>query len=314
MTKRLILLLVLTPACGCQTKPAPASGSAKSTTPGRKAVQSAKRLSATGARKIPPGVIKLAAARNRAAKLPPLKFGRLKVESSAEVAKKLIKANYDPTLFGLKQLEFKVTFTSRKSKTKAEARGVWRGSGAPEVKLLRSWHEGKEITGKERLGKQVHTALTFRLRRLLNGIGRSFLSQRLAHWKATEGKVAQPAKDRLQLTFKEETGTTTVVVGPGYHVQQVTNRSPKGVTRTMAYEHKVVKGRALVKRARLTVQFDKNARLPSKARKVIAGAHDTVFEMSYVEVGGYHLPARLHKKMPGIKDEITLVLKYSAAR
>lgn len=248
-------------------------------------------------------------------KIPALELGALKKESAREVVAKLIEAHYDAERLGLRELKFKLDYASKRKDTSTKGEGGWKSGGAPTVALTSIVQSGKTLKPETKLHQQMFQAMTYRMRRLLDGLGNGFLSRRLHDLKKLDGEVEKKGK-RLELRFalKDEAGSKmTLVVGERYQVERIERTSPKGVVRAMQYEYQLEGGRNLMRSARMMVRFADNTKIPQKARVKLTAANNTLFQISYKKVGRFFVPTHLHKTMPASGDEISLGLSYSAA-
>jgi hypothetical protein len=241
-------------------------------------------------------------------------LGQLVAEPARAVVAKLITAHYDPEGLGLREVRFTLAYTQSNLQVKASAEGSWQKDLKTPVVEVKSLHRMGELQTPPKagadagVGGQMWLALRYQLQNLLEGLGAGFLSQRLRHFRDLEGK-SELRDGKLVLTYAEETGETEVVVGRGYVVERVTHRSPKGVTRWMEYGHRLESGRNLVTRALYQYKVDDAAQLSPRAKKLAAGAASTLFEISYVRVGRFLLPAVLHKASG--QDDVRAVITYS---
>lgn len=248
----------------------------------------------------------------RPVKIRPLEEAPLEV-----VATRLLEAHYDAEGLGLKELQYTLEFTSKKSRTEAKASGWWQSGGPPEVTLLEVRKAGKKLTppGKnpEEVGQNIAwEGLRGKLLKLVDGMGNGFLARRLFDWKALSGTV-KLQKKTLRLQFKQEFGETVALVGEGYVVRQVTVRT-KGIVRSMSYQSRTEQGRNLVTRALLKAYVAQDAKLPKRAHKVMQAANGTTFELEYGKVGRYLMPMKLRKVIPAMGEDLTLVITYKSAK
>ena len=247
--------------------------------------------------------------------LEPLAPGPLVAGNLQDTVDRLAKAHYDPETLGLAELGFEAELLLPKRDTRATGRGSWRKGGRPEVKLLSMARQGKTETSPSEPGlkTQMWDSLRLQLQNLLEGLGRGFLSQRLAAWRKLEGRAA--LKDgKLLLTFSDEGGTSEVTIGEGYRVERVVHRSAKRVTRTMAYESETEGRRNLITRAVFHVEIEAGADLPPRALQLLEAQEGQRYELSYATVGGWRLPVKLRKINPKIGDELEVTLRYTGLR
>lgn len=250
----------------------------------------------------------------------PVKPHPLKVEPMAAVVTKLISTHYDAQNLGLKEIQFKVGFSLKRTAVKAQAEGWWQIGGPPEVKLLQVERAGKKLAPPSKgeakaVGQNIAwEQLRYKLLKLVEGVGNGFLSRRLLDWKALPGEV-QLKQGKLQLTMKQkQLGVVTVVVGPGYVVEQVSVRSPRGIVRSMIYSYQRDQGRNLVTKAVLTAHAEPGTKVPQRTQMGIKAADQTAIEISYAKVGRYLLPVKVRKVMPNIKEELALKIEYLSAK
>ncbi|MBW2732721.1 MAG: hypothetical protein JRH20_10045 [Deltaproteobacteria bacterium] len=247
--------------------------------------------------------------------IPPLKLHALKKGAVRDVLKKLIEAHYDAERLGLRELRFKLAYASMHRNTSTKGEGHWRSGGPPSVKLGNIMQDGKTLARKSKVHQQMYQAMTYRMRRLLDGLGNGFLSRRLHDLKDLDAKV-EKKNGTLELHFdlKDEAGSKMmVVVGKGYRVERIERSSTKGVIRGMKYDYQLEGGRNLVRSAQMMVRFTDDTKIPKKARAKLAAGNNSLFQIRYKKIGRFFVPIRLHKKMPATLGEITLDLTYSAA-
>ena len=254
--------------------------------------------------------------------IPALKLKPLSAELPAKaIVKALRKAHYDAERLGLRKLDFDLDYLDKKRKITIKAKGSWK-SGAPATVAINSFVSDDKTIGQDsKPHKQMREAMTFRLRRLLEGLANGYLTQRLFAWSRQEGKVtpSKSAKGRLELTYavKNEFNaeTVTVVVDPKLHrVDKVTRSSNRGVIREMSYSYKMIDGRNLVTNAVASVRFTANAKLKRKMQARLMTLHGMTFQFTHKKVDRFYLPTQLYRKSPKLGQDISLEWKYSAAR
>ncbi len=244
---------------------------------------------------------------------------------------KLIRAHYDPELLGLQRLSFtaRMKLHNPKGKTDVAVRGSWQRGKPPEVELARVVRDGKDVKRDNDFNKTIWTSLKYRARRLLDGLGHGFLHQRFAHFKGlladppTDGTKQQAAPgqapkatvrkvgDKLELIFEEaKAGKTTFLIARNYRVVQLTNVAPVGISRKMRYEHTMRGGRNLVKQATMSVTIAKDSAMKQKGKLVMQAADGMTYRFRFIKVGRHFLPARLDRKMPATKGQMTIDLQY----
>jgi hypothetical protein len=246
---------------------------------------------------------------------PALDLGPLVKEEAKKVFEKLLSAHYDPEALGLRELEYSVEFESKLGKATARGKGEWKSGTPPTMVLTELRRDGKVETepGSNEAAKQEWTSWQERIHQLLDGLTNGYLSRRIEDWKAKPSKVA--LKDgKLELSFEDKDNQTTVVIGPGYKVETVNNHYERGISRSMAYTHRVEGGRNLVVKALLHAAVDPGSKLPPRATTVMTAADKTLFEITYDSVGRYLLPVKLHKVIPAQAEEMTLTVRYTAVR
>ena len=296
--KVLLALACFLPLSGCKSKSPPAakSADAAASTPAKKVKEA----------KLPP-----------APPIVPITAQKLKIDEAPKVIALANRAHYDPDHLGLKDLVFSAVLKmkNKKGKTEVHADCRWKG-GAPDVELTRVMRDGKAIDKeKHELNKTIWTSLQFRARRVLNGIGRGFLRDRIEQFKTMAGKVTKLDGPKLQLVYDDKkAGKTTIVVGEGYRVESIKIESPLGVTRSATYEHLSVGGRNLVKKTVYNVAIDENSKAPRKAEVMLKAGNGAVTEISYAKVGRYHLPSKLVKHMPVVDDHMEVIFTHKRAR
>lgn len=251
------------------------------------------------------------------APIQPVKAQPLARAPVKQVVTRLTEVHYDAEALGLRELQYKLHFISRREKIDARASGWWQSGGPPEVKLLQVKRDGKQLQrpGKkaEEVGQNIAwTGLRYQLQKLMDGVGNGFLARRLFDWKKREGTVKLQGK-KLQLVLNQEMGKTEVTVGPGHRVLSVTVRS-RGIVRSMHYKYRMEQGRNLVSGARLEASVEQGTKLPKRAYSVMKAANGTIFELEYKKAGRYLLPVKLHKKVPGTGQELTLEIEYLSAK
>lgn len=249
--------------------------------------------------------------------IKPVKTGPLAEAPVAEVAAKLLAAHYDAEGLGLKELQYTLEFSSKKTATEVKASGWWQSGGPPEVKLLEVKRAGKKLAPPGKNPEEVGQNLAWeelrrKMLRLMDGVGNGYLARRLFDWKAHSGTVKLDKK-QLRMLFKQKMGETEVLVGEGYVVQQVTVRA-RGIVRSMKYKTRREQGRNLVTSARLEARVEKSAKLPRRAHKVMQAANGTTFELQYGKAGRYLMPVKLRKVIPSVGEEMTLLIKYQSAK
>jgi hypothetical protein len=251
----------------------------------------------------------------RARPIEAIKLCPLAAAVAREVVDRLIQAHYDPEALGLEELAFEATLELHKTKTKAHATGSWRKGAAPELELVRVDRKGmsESAPSDPGVGQQIWTSLRLQLQNLLEGLGRGFLSQRLAAWRRLEGRTALKG-DKLELAFSDEGGENEVTIGEGWVVERVVSRSPKKATRSMAYAAEREGGRNLVTRALFRAQVEPGSELPSRAVKVLEAQDGMRFEIGYGTFGGYRLPTRLRKVSPRTDEVVEVSLRYTGLR
>jgi hypothetical protein len=246
--------------------------------------------------------------------MSPLTLGPLRQEPAKAVMAKLLAAHYSPTSAGLQRLSFAVTFTWNRHQLTAKGEGRWKQSGGPEVELTSVERRGKIEHAPDELGvgRQIWASIKEQIESLLEGLGRGFLSDRLAQWQNLEGQSTRQ-KNNLVLELSSEDGPYTVLIDAHYAVEKVTTRSAAGITRGLVYQSRVVDGRNLITRAVYQARADAGAKLPVRDERIIKGSDGMTFEIDYDRVGRYYLPIRLHKNSPGTGDDVQLTIKYLTA-
>jgi hypothetical protein len=245
----------------------------------------------------------------------PLQLGPLKLESPDSVLKKVGQAQYDPAELGLQELRFKVKFTHSRNRTEVEASAHWRKEHrSPVVVLQTVRRDERAVENKEEVGQRVWQLLQARLVGLLEGVGHGFLRQRLAEWQHQPEKQIQEKDRKLVLVLPRGEDPTTIRVGDGYRVEQVSRVSKKGVTRSMDYEWHTVGGRHLVHRAIMRIAIAPESKLPEKDRLMLSWSNETSYELRYKPISGYHLPVFMRRRAPKSNDLTELQITYTLVR
>jgi hypothetical protein len=249
-----------------------------------------------------------------APRLPPLKLPPLSALPSDQAVENLIRAHYDPSRMGLRELAYRVDLALPQLKTRMQGTGTWQRDGSVEVKVRSVERKGKtELAPADPgIGTQVWTALEYQTEGLLEGMGKGFLSQRLAQWKKLKGESRLEGKTLL-LRFHEESGETVVSVGEGWVVQKVESFSPKKVKRWMEYRHRLEQGYNIVTFARMRVHVEEGADIPPGGVKMLKSGDGLTFQLEYGDVAGYQLPVQL-RKTSSRGEEALLRLVYTAAK
>lgn len=180
------------------------------------------------------------------------------------------------------------------------------------------WRKGVALTKDNKRREKMHTALTFRLRRLLDGLGNGFLSRRLFDWRKREGKVEVLANGGRRLTYQvaNEFSKEQVIVeiDAQARIRSVERRSARGVNRKMTYIYKMVDGRNLVSSGTVSISFADNAKLRGKLRKKLSTMQGMTYQFTYAKVGRFWLPTQIYRRSPALVREIALTLSYEAAK
>ncbi len=310
-------LILLLGACQSSDPRTPPPGAVKATPAPQKSPPPAKEKKAPPAEPQKKARVFVPRSYPEPEQIQPVKMGPLAEAPLKDVAVKLLSAHYDAEGLGLKELQYDLELSSKKTRTKTRASGWWQSGGPPEVTLSQVQKNGKTLAkpGKnpEEVGQNMAwEALRHQLLRLMDGVGNGYLARRLFDWKALAGTV-KLQKGKLVLRFKQEFGHTEVLVGQGYVVQQVTVRA-KGIVRSMSYKTRLEQGRNLVTSARLEARVEKGSKLPKRAHKVMQAANGTTFELKYQKVGRYLLPVMLRKLIPAMGEDLTLKIKYRSAK
>jgi hypothetical protein len=241
--------------------------------------------------------------------LPPL--GALPAE---QVVANLAKAHYDAVDLGLRELAFELDLDYPQVKTRVQGTGTWRTGQPVSVTVKGVERNGKTETKPSDPGmsNQVWTAAQLQAEQLLEGLGRSFLHNRLEEWRKVQGKTRMEG-DKLALSFSEPTGEKVVTVSQGWAVDKVEDHSTKKVTRWMEYRHRTEKGRHLITSARMHVVVDPASGLPPGEVKILSSQEGLTFAIEYQESGGYLLPGLL-RKTSSRGEEALLKLRYTTVK
>ena len=163
----------------------------------------------------------------------------------------------------------------------------------------------------------MYQAMTFRLRRLLEGLGNGFLSRRLTAWLQREGKVRSLPGGKLEVEYavKNEFNDekVTLLIDKRHRIERVTRHSNRGVTRTMRYTYQMIDGRNLVSRGDVSVSFDDNAKIDGKLRVRLMTMDGMIYQLTYKKIGRFYLPTQIYRKSPKLAQQISLDLTYTDA-
>lgn len=250
--------------------------------------------------------------------IPPLKIPALAKGPAPALVAQLRQAHYDPERLGLREVRFKLTYLEKLTETRATAEGSWKSGGPPQLSLSGLWRKGAAVAKDNKRRENMHTALTFRLRRLLDGLGNGFLSRRLFDWRQREGKVEVLGDGGRRLTYQvaNEFSKETVVVeiDAQARIRSVERRSQRGVNRKMSYTYKMVDGRNLVQSGTVSITFADNAEIRGKLRKKLSTMQGMSYQFTFTKVGRFWLPTQIYRRSPALAREISLALTYEAAK
>jgi hypothetical protein len=248
--------------------------------------------------------------------LPPIKPHRLpkfEVQPTKRMVDSLINAHYDPLALGLWLLEFDVTLTTKRKQSKVVASGTWHKSGRLELKLSHVERSGRRVP-RSPISHMLYQHAELRLKRLLDGLGRGFLSKRLMEWKTLRGKIASGQKGAItiSLSSKSEFGVSRIeaIVDKGFKIAKVTRHSPHGVSRSIAYRYRDELNRNLVTGGKMAVAFSADSKVPQKARRKLQASNEARYEIRYGRKGRFLLPTTFIKRLPAMKETMTLELRY----
>jgi hypothetical protein len=244
----------------------------------------------------------------------PVELPPLSAVPADQAVANLLKSHYDAVDLGLRELAFELDLDYPQVKTRVQGTGTWRTGQPVSVTVKALERNGKtEVNPSDPgMSKQVWTAAQLQAEHLLEGLGRSFLHDRMEQWRKLQGQ-SKLVGDKLVLTFSEPTGETVVTVSQGWAVDKVENRSPKKVLRWMEYKHRSEKGRNLITYARMHVLVDQGASLPPGEVRLLTSQEGLTFVIEYQESGGYLLPAQLRKtSVRG--EEALLKLRYTTVK
>jgi macrodomain Ter protein organizer (MatP/YcbG family) len=223
-------------------------------------------------------------------------------------------AHYDAEHLGLRQLSFKLSYLDKKRRIKIEAKGRWTSRSPAEVEISSLSRDGKPVAKDTEPHKKMYQALTFRLRRLLDGLGKGFLTRRLYAWRDRPGKLAAVKGGKLSLTMdvKNEFNAEKVVVlvDDKSRIEKVTRRSNRGVVRAMSYRYRMIDGRNLVSTATASVRFEGKAQIKRRMRTRLMSMDGMNFQFTYAKFGRFYLPKSIYRRSPKIGQEIAIELSY----
>lgn len=238
--------------------------------------------------------------------------------TSKQLVAALQAAHYDPERLGLRKLSFTLSYLDKKRSIKIDAKGSWTSRSPAEVTITKLTRDGKALGKETKRQQQMHQALTFRLRRLLDGLGNGFLTKRLYAWADKPGKVAaaKANKGKVSLTMdvKNEFNSEKVVVTVDdmARVEHVRRASNRGVVREMRYAYRMIDGRNLVSTATAKVSLANAPKLKGRMRMRLMSMDGMNFQFTYTKVGRFWLPKTIYRRSPKVGQEIALELEYDA--
>ena len=230
----------------------------------------------------------------------------------------LRQAHYDPYAQGLAELVFRVLYRAKKTETEVEAEAHWYRDRPLELKVTRATRKGSSLA-TSRQKSQLYHSLGVSVHHLLRGLGRGFLSERLAELAKGPPPQVKPLRGGgVELTYeksaKEFSSALALSVERDLSVRHIARRSTRGMTRTMSYRFEHYEGRNLVREARLSVRFASQATIPKKVQRRLAATNNTLYQISYETVSGYRLPVAFYRTLPDLQDGTVLELKYKKVR
>ncbi|MCK5799946.1 MAG: hypothetical protein KAI47_22300 [Deltaproteobacteria bacterium] len=254
--------------------------------------------------------------------IPAVKLVPLNAKLSAKKIIQAIRdAHYDAERLGLRQVDFSMTYVEAHKATKVTATGRWKSGGPPDLTLKTLSRENKTIAKDTKRHEQMHQAMTFRLRRLLQGLGKGFLSQRIADWLHRDGKVrtvksnAAGKKKMLEIVYAVSNEfnheNVTLLIDAENRVERVTRTSDRGVTRTMRYHYRMVGGRNLVTRGEVSISFGDNAKIKGKLRTRLMATDDMNYQFTYKKIGRFYLPTQIYRRSPKLGRRLVIELTYT---
>lgn len=250
--------------------------------------------------------------------IPPWKTPALAKATAPAIVAQLREAHYDPERLGLRELRFKLTYLEKLTETRATADGSWKSGAPPQLTLSGLWRKGAAVGKDNKRRENMHTALTFRLRRLLDGLGNGFLSRRLFDCRQREGKVELLGDGGRRLIYQvaNEFSKEKVVVEIDVQarIRSVERRSQRGVNRKMTYTYKMVDGRNLVQSGTVSITFADNAKIRGKLRTKLSTMQGMSYQFTFTKVGRFWLPTQIYRRSPALGREISLALTYQAAK
>ncbi len=241
--------------------------------------------------------------------------------TSKELVAAIQAAHYDPERLGLRKLGLSLSYLDKKRNIKIEASGSWQSRSPAQVTISKLTRDGKILGKESKRHQQMHQALTFRLRRLLEGLGNGFLTHRLYSWADQPGKVAAVKGDTikgaavsLSMDVNNEFNAEKVVVtvDDKARVVHVKRTSSRGVVREMSYAYRMIDGRNLVSSATVKVSLANAPKLKGRMRVRLMSMDGMSFQFTYGKVGRFWLPKTIYRKSPKIGQEIALDLTYAA--